>query len=162
MAVVKEDRGTTPTRRLACAILMEVQRAATDLCVAEQQFCQGTIAQAFEGFPGALEGAVAGGAAGPDHGFAIDPQEHLSHMGTDLAQGHLFCPVESACALSDHLNGDMAVLTQSRGQRAGCLQPPRQGRSGRLTRPAPPGGSQLAERGSGGSVRPGAAMRFAR
>lgn len=114
--MVNKDRGASPAGLPAHAVLVEVQGATTDLCVAEQQFCQGAVAQAFERLPGAFEGAMAGGAAGPDHGFAIDPQEHFAHMGADLAQGALFCAGESASALADHLYGDLAVLPQSRRQ----------------------------------------------
>jgi hypothetical protein len=116
------------------------QGPANHSLVAEKQFGQRPCAQSFERLPGASQGALTGGAAGPHHGLVVHPEQDLPHMATDLLERQSFGAGESLRALREHLHPHRTMLTQPGGQRSGGMKPLAQGGSCGVHRPAGAGG----------------------
>ncbi len=101
----------------------------------EQKFGQGAAAQAFDGPPGAFDGAQWGAAACPDGGASVHKQQHLAHMCLGAAQGLALLWPQSLSFLGQHFDGHVTVLLQSCCQRSRRDQPmPHVTRTGRGNR----------------------------
>lgn len=112
------------------------QRFALDAGVAEEQLGQRAGAQALEGFPGAAQGAAGGHAACPDHGLALDPQDHLTHMpGGQPPQGAALGRPQPPRSLVLHQDVHRPQGAQPRRERSGRGQPAAQGRTDVVARP---------------------------
>ncbi len=134
---------------------LDAQGFAADMAALEKQFSQWPRAQAGQRFPGALQCAVRGGAARPNHWHTLQQQHHFADVAAAASQiAALFGP-QPLAALALHLNLDHPMRPQPRGQRTRGRQPGVQRGIGGvwITAPAMVVGTAVAGRNGGCGTR---------